>query len=96
MLDQTVVDHMVAHNGVKYNLRKAAEEFQELALVLMQKTNKKDDFVDNQEIIDERGDVIIRLEVLKKLFPMDQINQRVADKMDKFRGYIETKKYSKF
>lgn len=95
-MDQNVIDYMVANNG-SYNFKKTTEELLELALVLTQTNNKKISGAPiEQEVIDEIGDVIIRLEVLKKLFPMDKIEERVRHKMDKFRGYIETKKYSKF
>ena len=87
---------MVHYNG-DHNFKKTIEELMELALVLMQKLNKPiAGAPEEQEIIDEIGDVIIRLEVLKRLFPMDKIEKRIKFKMDKFRGYIETKKYSKF
>jgi len=96
MIDQNVVDYMVANNG-NYNYRKAAEELMELALVLIQTSNKKiSGAPDEQEIIDEIGDVEIRMEVLRRLFPKDKIEKRIEFKMDKFRGYITTKKYSKF
>lgn len=95
-LDEDVIVYMTENNGEKFNLRKAAEEFQELALVLIQKTNKKDKFVDDQAIIDEIGDAIIRLEILKRIFPVNRIQDRVNEKTLKFQGYITEKKYSKF
>ncbi len=96
MIDQSVVDYMVHYNG-DHNFKKAIEELQELALVLMQMLNKPiEGAPDEQEIIDEIGDVEIRMEVLKRLFAKDKINKRIKFKMDKFRNYIETKKYSKF
>jgi hypothetical protein len=96
MTDQSVVDYMVRYNG-DHNFKKAIEELMELALVLMQKLNKPiAGAPEEQEIIDEIGDVEIRMEVLKRLFPKDKIDKRITFKMDKFRNYIETKKYSKF
>lgn len=95
-IDQSVVDYMVANNG-NYNFRKTTEELLELALVLTQTGNKKiSGAPEEQEVIDEIGDVLIRMEVLKKLYPTDKIQARIDFKMDKFRGYIRTKKYSKF
>lgn len=94
--DSVVIQHMVENNKEKFNLRKAAEELQELALVLIQKTNKKDKFVDDQEVIDEIGDVLIRMEVLKSIFPINRIQDRVNEKTIKFQGYITDGKYSKF
>lgn len=97
MIDMNVVNHMALNNGQEYNFRKTAEELMELALVLLQTINKKQHGApDEQEIIDEIGDVIIRLEVLKRLYSDEKINQRIKFKMDKFQAYIDTKKYRKF
>lgn len=95
-IDADVIAHMVENNKEKFNLRKAAEELQELALVLIQKTNKKDRFVEDQAIIDEIGDVLIRIEILKNIFPINRIQDRINDKILRFQGYITEGKYSKF
>lgn len=88
-----IIDHLVVNNGDKYNMHKAAEEFQELGLVLTQKLLKPTK-VDDQEIIDEIGDCMIRLEILKKMYPMDKIEKRIDKKLTNFKTYIDHKLYS--
>lgn len=90
----TIIDHLVKNNGFEYNLSKASEELQELSLVLTQKLNKPKR-VDDKEIIDEIGDVIIRLEILKKIYDINKINERIAYKLSKFQSYVDNKSYTK-
>lgn len=92
MNNKQIIDHLVKENGFEYNLHKASEELQELALVLTQKLTKPLK-VDDQEIIDEIGDVIIRLRILKKMYPKDKIKERVNYKLGKYQEYIDNKSY---
>jgi hypothetical protein len=87
-----VYQHLVEKNYHHYNLLKASEELQELALILTQKVNKKNN-VPDQKIIDEIGDVKIRLKVLEKMFPKELIDERVNKKLTSFQSYIQTEKY---
>jgi hypothetical protein len=87
-----IYDHMAQNNTLKYNRLKAAEELQELALVLVQKVNKPEKISD-QQIIDEIGDVKIRLEVLQRLFSSDEINKRINNKLNQFQRFIESEKH---
>lgn len=97
IINPQVIQYMTNKNGAEYNMRKAAEEFSELTAVLLQKTNKKTDGApDDQEIIDEIGDAIVRLEILKSMFPEEEIQRRVDFKTSKYAGYIEENTYSKF
>ena len=89
---KSILDILVEKNGYHYNLHKASEELQELSLVLTQKLLKPKK-VDDQEIIDEIGDVIIRLDILKKIFNNEKIENRVAYKLSKFNEYIQQDKY---
>lgn len=89
-----IISHLHDNNGYEYNLRKAAEECQELALVLIQKLNKPTK-VDDQAIIEEIGDVKIRIKILSKMFSKEKIKERVIFKLSKFKGYIDNKEYSK-
>lgn len=89
-----VLEHLLKNNGTEYNMHKASEEFQELALVLNQKLLKPTK-VDDQEIIDEIGDCIIRLKILKKMYSKSKIKERVDYKLGKYKEYIDTKAYSK-
>jgi hypothetical protein len=91
---EEIIHHLFENNGKEYNLHKASEECQELGLVLNQYLLKPTK-VDEQEIIDEIGDVIIRLEILKKMFPKDKIEERVAYKLSKYQEYIDHQTYTK-
>jgi NTP pyrophosphatase (non-canonical NTP hydrolase) len=88
-----VIDHLVKSNGEKYNLQKASEECMELALILTQKLTKPIR-INDQNIIDEIGDVIIRLEILKKMFDNDKIKTRISYKLKNFKRYIDYKLYN--
>lgn len=81
---------LVKHNTYEYNLLKASEELQELSLILLQKINKPQK-VKNSAIIDEIGDVDIRLRVLKEMFSKKAVKRRIKDKEAKFEEY--QKKY---
>ncbi len=87
-----IIDILVEKNGYHYNLHKAAEECQELGLVLTQKLLKPKK-VNDQEIIDEIGDVEIRLEILKKMFNKEKIEDRIAYKLKKFQEYVDHDSY---
>lgn len=90
---QHIIQYLALSNDPLFNLSKASEEFAELSLVLLQKVNKLDGVVHDQEVIDEIGDCIIRLEVLKRLFNPVAIQQRVDYKLGKFEEYIKENKY---
>lgn len=87
-----ITEHLAVHNTKTYNLLKASEECQELALVLQQKVLKPTK-VTEQQIIDEIGDVIIRLGVLKKLYPKNKIKERIFKKLNAYDTYIKTNRY---
>ena len=90
--ESKALDHLFKNNGERYNLHKAAEEFQELGLVLNQKLLKPGK-VKDQEIIDEIGDCLIRLKILTRMFPQEAIDKRVAYKLSKYKEYIDHEKY---
>jgi len=93
--DLELIDVLIEKNGQHYNLHKAAEECQELGLVLTQKLLKPNK-VDDQEIIDEIGDVEIRLAFLKKLYSPELIEKRIQHKLGNYKKWLETGKYNKF
>lgn len=90
-----IIDELVKTNSYKYNLKKSVEELLELAEVLMKKVNKKGGpkEPDNQKVIDELGDVWIRLEVLMNIFGRGAIQERIDKKLTQFEGYINENKY---
>ena len=92
MNNKELIKYLVENNDYKYNLLKTAEELQELSLVLTQMALKEEK-VDKQEVIDEIGDVIIRLNVLFHLFSLKKISKRVKFKLNKLKSYIKENKY---
>jgi hypothetical protein len=93
-INQEIINTIHDRNGYFYNLHKASEECQELGLILNQKLLKQDK-VEDKSIIDEIGDVIIRLEILKLMFNNDKIQERIDYKLAKFEEYIDHNKYNK-
>ena len=94
MKNSEIIDKLVKDNGYENNLSKASEECQELALVLTQKLNKPTK-VEDSAIIEEIGDVIIRLRILKKMFDREKIKERVNYKLGKYQEYVDHKLYKK-
>lgn len=90
--NEEIIKYLFQNNGTRYNLHKASEEMQELGLVLNQFLLKPTK-VDEQQIIDEIGDVKIRLAILEKMFPADKVKKRVDYKLSKFREYRDHKLY---
>lgn len=96
MKKQEIIDHLVSKNTYQYNLLKTCEELNELSEILLKKVNK---FGGPKEptddaIIEEIGDVQLRLLILFGLFDNDKIDARVAHKLLKYKEYIEEGKYS--
>lgn len=89
-----IIDILVKKNGFEYNLSKASEELQELSLALTQKLNKPYKVTD-QEIIDEIGDVEIRIAILRKIFNPEKIDKRISEKLKKFQEYNDSAKYKR-
>ena len=92
MKDKELIKYLVENNDYKYNLLKTAEELNELSTILLQYVNK-DNKIDKQKIIEEIGDSIIRITVLKKLFNKKKINSRINFKLNKLKSYIKENKY---
>ncbi len=88
-----IIDYLAKTNSLEYNLHKASEELLELALVLTQTLTKSTHKPDDQATIDEIGDVIIRLGILKKLYNKEKIKERVNYKLSKYTEYIDHKSY---
>lgn len=79
-------------NDYTYNLLKASEELQELALVLTQLALKPKK-VETQEVIDEIGDVKIRIGILDNLFDQEAIEKRIDHKLGRFNKWLAEGKY---
>jgi len=78
-------------NDHTYNILKAIEECQELALILTQFLSKG---ASEQAIIEEIGDVKFRVKVLEHLFDKKEIDKRYEHKVGKCQKNIEEGKYT--
>ena len=87
-----IYDYMSNENTRKYNFLKASEELQELSLILTQ-TYTKPGKITLDKVIEEIGDVIVRLEVLSRMFPKEAVDERINNKLNQFKRFIETGKH---
>lgn len=81
-----------ARNEPNYTILKTVEELNELSLVLMQKFLKGDK-VNDQEVIDEIGDVLIRMEFIKLKYNKEDILKRITKKLNNYEEWIKLDKY---
>ena len=66
------LDSILLNQDRDFNLSKAVEELSELATVLTQRLNSDESRIPDQMIIDEIGDVQIRIDVLKLMFGVEE------------------------
>jgi len=90
MTDKQLIKYLADNNDRTYNLLKASEECMELSLILTQLLSKG---ASTKDIIEEIGDVLFRIDVLKHLFDKDKISERKAYKINKCKIYIKEGKY---
>lgn len=76
------LEEILKTKGEKQTIMKSVEELNELAVELMKYLNKPQK-IDIQNIIDEIGDVFIRIEQLKMIFDDEKIEKRINDKSNK-------------
>lgn len=93
MTDKELIKYLADNNDRNYNLLKASEECQELSLILTQFISKG---TSDEKIIEEIGDVLFRVGILKHLFDKEKIVERKAYKISKCKKYIEEGKYERF
>lgn len=94
MTEIEVLNKMAESNRT-FVLTKTAEELAELSTVCLQMVTKDAEHgPDIQELIDEVGDVKIRVRQIEDSFSIhDQVKQRISNKLEKIRGYINENKY---
>jgi len=80
---QFIFNHLIEKNERDFNILKTAEELQELALALIQSVTKES-IIDDSQIIEEIGDVKIRMKVLETMFDKQKIKDRINYKLNKF------------
>lgn len=91
-----VLNHLAETNTWEYNHLKAIEELTELTEVLIKRVTKKDGVKEppKQAVIDELGDVLIRVEILRRMYGPYLVDFRVDEKLSKFDEYIKEDKYT--
>jgi hypothetical protein len=82
-------------NTTEYNLIKSCEELTELQEVLLKRFTKGGGpkRPSSESIIEEIGDVQIRLDILKQLFGEKAVEDRIKYKSEKFISHLEAKRY---
>lgn len=94
MSNSELIAHLVQTNNPLYNLSKIAEECGELNTVILQSINKGETGPDKNEIIEEIGDLAIRLEIAKAIYGEKEVNDRIQFKLDKYKGYVKDGLYA--
>src|ERR1035441_4167355 len=89
---EKIIEIVYKKNKPQYNLLKAAEECSELATVLLQSALKPQK-VNAQEVIDEIGDVKIRIKILEHIFGKDNVKKRISYKLSKYKEYNDSSKF---
>ena len=92
MKNEEVIKFLAENNSDEYQLMKACEELSELTTALLQYITKKGQKTTYQDVIDEIGDVKIRMELLESRFGAYAVQRRYNFKLQKFAGYIKDRK----
>lgn len=95
MTNGQCIDHLIKTNTPSYNVLKFLEELAEVNEALLKKITKEDTSKEpsKEHIIEELGDLEIRLQVLKRIYGEEEVNQRIQYKLDKYKQYIKDGKY---
>lgn len=91
-----IIKHLALSNKSPYNYLKCVEELTELSEVLMKRSlkEKSDKNPTNDAIIEEIGDVELRLEILKEMMNCHlPVFLRRQFKLKKYKEYIKDGKY---
>lgn len=83
---------IVEYNNPSFNEHKAIEEMGELTTALMQRRTKPAGRND-QEVIDEIGDVLITVIILAYQYGIASVKKRMIKKLKKKRQHIKLGKY---
>lgn len=90
-----IINELVEKNTEQGNLLKAVEELSELSTALIQYLVKEENKEKQlKSVIDEIGDVEIRLNILRKIFGEEEVDNRISFKLNKFSEYIDKGLYS--
>ena len=88
-LNQLLISNIIKANNVEYNKLKAVEEMTELNEVLIKSMTKRPDLrPDDKSVIEEIGDVFVRLNVIKHMYGAEAVDARIAYKQQKIAEAI--------
>jgi len=91
-MDKKLIKKIVNRNSKEYNILKTIEELNELSTALAQTLNKPyKDY--SSSIIEEIGDVKIRIKMLEEIFSKKSIKERIEFKLNKFKEYLENNSF---
>lgn len=93
---KATITHLAQTNKRNYNYLKCVEELTELSEVLMKRVLKGDSDKNPSDkmIIEEIGDVELRVEILKEMLNCDkEVLERKEYKLSKYKQYIENNQY---
>lgn len=93
--EEDLLKQIALSNDPQYNLLKTVEELLELGEKLQKKALKVDYSAapTDDEIIEEIGDVQIRLWMLRYVFDTGKVDARISYKLAKYEEYLEQGKY---
>lgn len=88
-VNQLLITDIIKANSVDYNKLKAVEEMTELNEVLIKSMTKMPKYRPSDEsIIEEIGDTILRLNVIKHMYGAEAVDARIAYKQQKIAEAI--------
>lgn len=87
---ESVYSYMIKNNDKNYNTLKLIEELGELSTILTQSLTKG---AEPAKIIEEIGDVKMRLKVIEARYPAELIQRRIDFKLKKNLKYLKQEKY---
>lgn len=91
-----VIEALAVRNEASYNEDKLLEELAELSEAVLKRRTKGNtsSAPTLQDLIDEMGDVYMRLDIYKKMLGLEvEVDIRIGLKLDKYSEYINNEKY---
>lgn len=94
MVNRTLVLHLASTNDRKYNIEKLLEEMFEVGEKLMKQKTKSEKYKPNDsDVIEELGDLQIRLAVVIEQYGLEAVQKRINDKSASLIKRADTGEY---
>lgn len=92
-MNKLINAEIIKNNSYEYNVLKLLEEMSELSEVLLKTLTKRPDYRPPLEkLVEETGDVELRLAVFKEMIGSDLVDQRVEKKQQSLSRYFSSGK----